>query len=137
MAMYCNRSSSCRCSQQWAATTWIHCAVDLLSVDPLGSGIGQWSHCQAAHVQHWPRRTLIPFLLRRAPRLDLPGITCCILRSQIPRLSVEDMDVILRGRSKKIGAKRNCGELVFTLCMHCVFLHCTLYIKYSYFLLDF
>ena len=128
MAMYCNRSSSCRCSQQWAATTWIHCAVDLLSVDPLGSGIGQWSHCQAAHVQHWPRRTLIPFLLRRAPRLDLPGITCCILRSQIPRLSVEDMDVILRGRSKKMGAKRNCGNsFLHCACIVCsCIVHCTL-----------
>ena len=136
MSMYCNRSSSCRCSQHWEAATWIHCAVDPLSVDPLGSRIGQWIHCQA-HVKHWRRRTLIPFLLRRAPRLDVPAITCSILRSQISRLSVEDMDVTLCGQSKKMGAKRNCRELVFTLCRPGVFLHCTLYIKYYYCLLEF
>jgi hypothetical protein len=52
----------------------------------------------------------IPFLLRRARPLDRPG--CGILRSQIPRLSVEDVDVILCGRLTRIGAKHNCMELV-------------------------
>ena len=67
-----------------------------------------WIHCQR-HVQHWPRQTFHSCCAGLAPWIALDAVFSGV---RFPDMSVEDVDVILCGRLKLIGAKHNCVELV-------------------------